>query len=100
MQHTAILARPAFLADAYLTRQGLVAHGRELNPLRALPVKLLGIDLGLYGVAVAFCAALVYSHITTTAVQTKIRSFGSLAAIYAVVVVWNLRQLRRSGELR
>lgn len=90
-----IVACTLILADAYLTRQGLVLHGRELNPLRALFVKLLGIDLGLYGAAVAFCAALVYSHVTTTAVPTKIRSFGILAAIYAALVVWNLFQLRK-----
>lgn len=91
-----VLVCALILADAYLTRQGLVAHGREMNPLRALFVKLLGIDLGLYGVAVAFCAALVCAHVTTTAVQTKLFSFGSLAAIYAVAVALNLRQLRRS----
>lgn len=86
------------LSDSYLTRRGLVEGGNELNPLRALPVKLLGIDLGLYGVAVAFCAALVYAHVTTTAVQTKLFSFGSLAAIYGFAVLWNLHQLRAKSQ--
>lgn len=53
-----IVACVAVLADAWTTRRALLASSTESNPIRRFFIRVLGLNGGTFGVAVAICVTL------------------------------------------
>lgn len=92
--HTALLIALIVLqvADAALTIKGMKSGATEANPIVRWLVGAIGRDGALLALKAAAIAALVY-YID----QTPTVLLAGLAAVYAVVVVRNVRVVRALG---
>ena len=92
-----IVACLAVMADAVSTREALRNRNLyERNKLRAFLIRTLGINGGTYGVAVAICAALVFSYSPQSNVAGI--SYATVACFYIYVVFNNLQVARRLSK--
>ncbi len=91
-----IVACIAVLADAWATKRALALSATEKSPVRRFFIRLLGINGGTYGVAVAICAALVFSYSPQSNVAGI--SYATVACFYIYVVFNNLQVARRLSK--
>ena len=89
-----IAACIAVLADAYTTRLGLIEGRREANPVRRWLIRVLGMDVGTWGVSLVCCGLLIWSYAASPHSPLAGISYATVASVFAYVSFGNHQRSR------